>query len=121
MSGLTTRFGTAATRRAAQIAMLIVLSALCSSACAPRTGDDSEEREKMPQRSIEEVLSEYTPRWMSIPGVVGTGIGKCQDQPCIRVMVAKKTLELVDEIPSNVEGYIVDIVETGTFRPRPPA
>ncbi len=100
--------------------MLIVLTAVCSSACVSRTGDDSGDRNEMPQRSIDEVLGDYTPRWMSIPGVVGTGIGKCADQPCIRVMVAKKTPELVEKIPSKVEGYVVDIVETGTFRPRPP-
>ncbi len=107
-------------KRVAHVAMAFVLTAICSSACVSRAGDDSGNRDEMPQRSIEEVLGDYTPRWMSIPGVVGTGIGKCDDQPCIRVMVVKKTPELIDRIPSRVEGHIVDIVETGQFRPRPP-
>lgn len=106
--------------RVAHVAMVALLTAMCATACASDSSDDPGLQDEMPQRTIEEVLGDYTPRWMSIPGVVGTGIGKCDDQPCIRVMVAKKTPELADKIPSNIEGYIVDIVETGSFRPRPP-
>ncbi len=102
------------------VAVLLSLAALCSTACISRAADDSRHQDEMAKRSIEEVLADYTPRWMAIPGVVGTGIGKCEDQPCIRVMVAKKTPELIDQIPAEVEGYVVDIIETGQFRPRPP-
>ena len=49
----------------------------------------------MPEKSIESVLREHTPALMSLPGVVGTAQGECAGQPCIRVFVAKKTLELL--------------------------
>ncbi|NIR42821.1 MAG: hypothetical protein GWN99_03005 [Gemmatimonadetes bacterium] len=57
---------------------------------------------------------------MSIPGVVGTGLGKCDDDLCIVVFVAKKTPELSDRIPSELEGYRVDIRESGRFEARDP-
>lgn len=108
-----------AVRLASQLTLAFVLASGYGLACAS-SGGGQRGQEAMSQRSIEEVLRDRTPEWMSVPGVVGTGIGKCDDQPCIRVMVAKKTPEILDKIPSKVEGYVVDIVETGVFRPRPP-
>lgn len=72
----------------------------------------------MSDRTIEEVLQANTEKWMAIPGVVGTAIGKCGEEVCIRVFVARKTPEIAREIPSRVEGYIVDIEETGPFEAR---
>lgn len=53
---------------------------------------------------------------MSLPGVVGTAIGECAGQPCIRVFVVKKTSELVKKIPAMLEGFRVEVEETGKFR-----
>ncbi|UCF21532.1 MAG: hypothetical protein JSU87_09150 [Gemmatimonadota bacterium] len=72
----------------------------------------------MTHRSIDKVLSEHTQDWMSIPGVVGTGIGQRDDRPCIRIMVTRTTPEIEDRIPVEVEGWAVEIVETGRFRAR---
>ncbi len=55
---------------------------------------------------------------MSIHGVVGTGIGACEGKPCIRIFVAKKTPELLQKIPSKLEGFVVDVQETGEIRAR---
>jgi hypothetical protein len=66
-------------------------------------------------RSIQEVQETHTPEWMSILGVVGTGIGSCDDLPCIKVFVAEHTPEL-DQIPDEVEGYRVEVEMTGPFR-----
>ena len=70
----------------------------------------------MTPKTIQEVLSEHTDEWMSIPGVVGTGIGECEGEPCIRIFVVKKTSELMQKIPSEVEGYTVDVQESGKFQ-----
>lgn len=59
------------------------------------------------------MLADYTDEWMELRGVVGTSIGQCDGAPCIRVMVVKKTDELAAKIPARVEGYTVDMVETG--------
>ena len=67
-------------------------------------------------KSIEEVLQEHTDRLMALPGVVGTAQGLCSGEPCIRVFVVEKTDELVKQIPPEIEGYPVDIQETGEFR-----
>jgi hypothetical protein len=50
--------------------------------------------------SIQEVQEAHTPAWMSIPGVVGTGIGQCDGEPCIKVFVAQRTTE-VDRDPDS--------------------
>ncbi|NIO03134.1 MAG: hypothetical protein GTN74_00575 [Proteobacteria bacterium] len=56
---------------------------------------------------------------MSLPGVVGTAQGLCDDKPCINVFVIKKTLELDEKIPDSLDGYPVAIEETGEFRALP--
>ena len=70
----------------------------------------------MPEKTIREVLEEQTDSLMSVPGVVGTAQGECDAQPCIKVLVAKKTPELLREIPSTIDGYLVDVQETGEIR-----
>ncbi len=72
----------------------------------------------MLDQTIEEVLSQYTDSLMSIPGVVGTAIGECEGQPCIKVLVVEKTPELLGKIPSTLEGFVVDVQETGEIRAR---
>lgn len=70
----------------------------------------------MPEKTIEVVLQEHTADLMSLPGVVGTAQGECSGKPCILVLVAKKTQELSDRIPSIIQGYAVSVVESGEFR-----
>lgn len=72
----------------------------------------------MPAKTIDEVLAEHTGEWMSIPGVVGTAIGQFKGKPCIKIFVVKKTAELAERIPSQVEGFPVIVEETGEIRPR---
>lgn len=73
----------------------------------------------MPAKTIEEVLKERTKELMSVPGVVGTALGLCDDTPCIKVYVVKKTSELDQKIPDILEGYPVMIEETGEIRALP--
>jgi len=73
----------------------------------------------MAAKRIEEVLKEHTKELMSVPGVVGTAQGLCDDKPCIKVYVLKKTPELGQKIPDILEGYPVMIEETGEFRALP--
>jgi hypothetical protein len=73
----------------------------------------------MPAKAIEGVLKEYTKELMSIPGVVGTGQGLCDDKPCIKVLIVKDTPEVDQKIPRMLEGYPVVIEETGKIRALP--
>jgi hypothetical protein len=72
----------------------------------------------MNKRTIEQVLRSHTDEWMSIPGVVGTGIGEVDGEPCIRVFVTSKTEQLLRKLPSAADGFIVDVVESSEFRAR---
>ena len=74
----------------------------------------------MPTKTIEAVLKEHSGNLMSLPGVVGTGEGRCSGQPCIKVFVVKKTPDLTHRIPAEIEGYAVQVEETGAIRARDP-
>ncbi len=70
----------------------------------------------MAGRTIEAVLSQHTRELLSLPGVVGAGIGECEGKPCIKVLVVQEIPELVNKIPETLEGYRVVIEETGEIR-----
>lgn len=83
--------------------------------CSSGRGDE-EQPEASTKRTIEEVQEAHTPAWMEIAGVIGTGIGLCNEEPCIKVFVARRTEEIEEKIPEEVEGYPVRIEVTGEFR-----
>ena len=70
----------------------------------------------MEQKSIETVLSERTESLMSIDGVVGTGVGSAEGQPCILVFVKKKSSVVMKKIPVELDGWKVIIQEVGKVK-----
>ena len=70
----------------------------------------------MGEKTIQDVLKEHTKELMSIHGVVGTAIGSCNNKPCIKVYVFKKTSEIEKKIPAILKGYPIGIEETGEFK-----
>ena len=74
----------------------------------------------MPERSIQEVQEDYTPGWMELPGVVGTGVGECDGEPCIRIFLSDRFPGTAEALPDSVEGCRVETQVTGPVRPRPP-
>ena len=66
---------------------------------------------RITSKSIDEVLQENRPHLMTIQGVVGTSIGDCNGNPCIKVLVDKKTPIIQQQIPSMLETWQVEIVE----------
>ena len=73
----------------------------------------------MVEKPIEQVLKEHTDQLMALPGVVGTAQGLCGKHPCIKLYVAEMTDELKQKIPSNLEGYKVDVQITGEIKALP--
>ena len=67
---------------------------------------------------IEQVLARWSPAWMELPGVVGTGIGACEEGPCIDIFVEGDGTALEDRIPAAVEGCPVRLVAVGQVRAR---
>ena len=73
----------------------------------------------MAARPIKEVLRDHARALLSIPGVVGSGEGLCEGEPCIKVFVIRKTPELEQEIPAILGGYRVVVEETGEIKALP--
>ncbi len=101
------------------ISIVIIIFSISVVRFAYKTVEGEESEDKMPEKTIEEVLKEHTNKLMSIPGVVGTAEGLCDDQPCIKVFVIKKTPELEQKISPVLDGYTVEVEETGEFRALP--
>ena len=53
---------------------------------------------------------------MALPDVVGAAQGEYNGDPCLKVFAAKKSSELLEQIPQFLGGYRVIIEETGEFR-----
>lgn len=88
--------------------------------CSARPKPDHRGALVMPNPTIEQVLDAHTHEWMSLSGVVGTGIGEFEGRPCIKVFLAGETPGLAGKIPSTLEGYRVILEQTGEFRPLDP-
>lgn len=71
-----------------------------------------------PGVTIEEALAVHTDEWMAIDGVEGTGIGLCDDTPCIKIFVSRPPEAFDDTLPEDVDGFPVRLEPTGRIEPR---
>lgn len=88
-------------------------------ACAgSKTGVDGANGETtgMTEPDIEQANRTLTDSVIDLPGVSGVGIGECDGEPCLVVMVVEKTDDLLEAIPASVDGFAVVVQETGAFR-----
>ena len=69
--------------------------------------------------SIEEVLQRHTDSLMTIPGVVGVGQGQKNGAPSVYIMVTQLTDSLQRALPDSIEGYAVEVVESGKIKAQP--
>jgi len=69
----------------------------------------------MSKTNISVVLKKNVDRLMAVPGVVGVAEGEYEDKPCIKVFVVERNSELLRQIPGNIEGYPLQIEESGKF------
>ena len=69
-------------------------------------------------KSIDDVLAAHTDSLMKLPGVVGTAVGLCDGERCIKVLVADSGARANSRIPSRLEGYRVVVDVTGPIQPR---
>src|SRR5882762_2910951 len=100
----------------ARVMVLVLLAGgmvACSSG-APRAGGGA----TVTARSIDEVLAAHTDSLMALPGVVGTAIGLCEGERCIKGLVADSNPATKRRIPDRLEGYRVLVEVTGTITPR---
>ncbi len=69
----------------------------------------------MLKTNISVVLKKNVDKLMTVPGVVGVAEGEHEGKPCIKVFVVEKNSELLRKIPGNIEGYPLQIEESGKF------
>lgn len=82
---------------------------------SPKQGDEAVDQ---PTRDISAVLKDHAADWMQIPGVTMVAEGQTETgAPCLRIYVLKLTPELRDRLPETVEGYPVEIEESGEIKP----
>lgn len=73
----------------------------------------------MPERRLGDVLRAHADRLMSLSGVTGVAEGATADgAPCLLVLVVRRTAELEACVPARLEGYPVELLETGELEAR---
>ena len=69
------------------------------------------------EQQLQKIQAANEDAWLAIPGVVGVGIGECQDQtPCLKVLVEAKDEAIEASIPKTVDGVPVEIEEVGVLQ-----
>ena len=92
----------------------VVLLAGALAACAGAHNEGA----TVAARNIDQVLAAHTDSLMALPGVVGTAIGLCEGERCIKVFLADSNAATKSRIPARLEGYPVVVEVTGTIKPR---
>jgi len=101
--------------RLSAIITILALGALTPAlpGCAAHTGGTP-----VAQRDIETVMNDHVDALMARDGVVGVMIGATVDgAPCIKVLLARADAALQRTLPSQLEGYPVEVEVSGEFRP----
>ncbi|MBD2525810.1 hypothetical protein H6G86_26090 [Nostoc sp. FACHB-133] len=68
---------------------------------------------------MEQVKDQYESDLLSINGVVGVGISKCENKPCIKVYLENESPNLKNQIPKQLDGFKVDTQVTGAIQAQP--
>jgi hypothetical protein len=101
--------------------IMLILSAWCFimlQSCRVKEKENIQIQKKSELHDINEVMDAHAKEWMSIPGVVGCYVTISENgDSCIVIMAVKKTTEITKNIPKTIEGYPVEIVESGEIKP----
>jgi hypothetical protein len=99
------------------LAGAIIIAPACSAQQRDSSGRGRSEG-NVPAKTIDQVLAAHRDSLMALPGVVGTAIGLCDNQRCIKVFLADSNPVNSQRVPGKLEGYRVVSAVTGTIRPR---
>ena len=67
----------------------------------------------MVRTPIAKIKKQYAPQIMQIQSVVGVGTEHEGEREILKVFVARKTSNVLEKIPKEIEGYAVKIEEVG--------
>ncbi len=111
-------------RARAAIPWILVLFALalllgaCQSKDASRGSNPGQEVKMSQRRPINEVLADHDQEILAIPGVTMIYAGvDTEGEACIKVGVVAATPEVEERIPKQLEGWTVEVEETGEVKP----
>jgi hypothetical protein len=94
------------------------IMASCADLSGDGTGEPPNESSIMTDTSIIAAQEALTPSVMELPGVVGTAVGLCGDEPCIKVYVVDADAASLEALPETYQGFTVDVEVTGEIRAR---
>lgn len=85
-------------------------------ACEPGGISKSNQSSALSSEQVDAIKQRYDAKVLTIPGVVGSGIGECDGEMCFKVFVVKQTPSLQQALPREFEGVKVEIEETGEMK-----
>jgi hypothetical protein len=84
------------------------------SGCSSPGEEDPEQSSSA--KSIDEVLEDHNEELLSIEGVIGTGITGEEERTVILVIVERRDDAILAEIPPQIEGYPIVIIDAEQIR-----
>lgn len=66
--------------------------------------------------SLNDVRLRWDLKLMKLDGVLGVAEGERDGKACIVVYVAKVSKSIMEQIPKQIEGFLVRVEESGEFR-----
>jgi len=112
--------------RSRNLRALAAAVALIAAGCQPHTSERTPAAaEQSPAPAVEHaadqslslVIARHATELMGIPGVVGVYEGEAEGKPVLRVMVLSRADSTVKRIPKSLEGYDVEVEESGPIKP----
>jgi hypothetical protein len=104
-----------------EVLKVLALSVMCLyilQCCRSKDKKDDDMGNKPSVRDINKVIDAHSKEWMSLPGIVGCYVSiNEKGDSCIVIMAVKKTTEITKKIPKTIEGYPVEIQESGEVKP----
>jgi hypothetical protein len=95
----------------------LIVAALAAG-CRGATPPPGESGKMEAMKPVADVIAAHAPELMKIEGVAGVYEGEtAQRRPCVRIMLVKRTPELESKLPRTLDGYPVEIEETGEIKP----
>ena len=72
-----------------------------------------------PRLTIEQAKERHETELMAIDGVVGVGIGECEGDPCVKVLLENESSDLKQQIPTQIDGFTVEMEVVGSLEALP--
>jgi len=98
-------------RRTATAALLLL--ALAAASCGRPKQEETVDRP-----DIMAVVDAHAPELIKVPGVTAVAVGALDSgEPCVRIYVKTLTDELRAKLPKTLDGWPVDVEESGEIKP----